>query len=338
MPLLEIENLTVEFQTSSGLFRAVDRVSLTCDKGEILSVVGESGSGKSVAMLALMGLLPWTARITADRMQFDGQDLRGISGRQRRRIVGKDMAMIFQEPMSSLNPCFTVGFQLGETLRFHMGLNRKERRQRSIELLNLVGIPAPEDRLSNFPHQMSGGMSQRVMIAMALACNPKLLIADEPTTALDVTIQAQILDLLVRLQKEHGMALVLITHDMGVVAETAERVQVQYAGQKVEEQPVKALFRDPHHPYTAALLAALPERAKVGQRLPSIAGVVPGQHGRPTGCLFAPRCGYATVECDRGVVRQGPELGLALCNYPLKDGKPLGHPGVMATETAGDLV
>ncbi|WP_411195709.1 ATP-binding cassette domain-containing protein, partial [Rhizobium sp.] len=165
MPLLEIENLTVEFQTSSGLFRAVDGVSLTCDKGEILSVVGESGSGKSVAMLALMGLLPWTAKITADRLQFDGQDLRGISARQRRRIVGKDMAMIFQEPMSSLNPCFTVGFQLGETLRFHMGLNRKERRERSIELLNLVGIPAPEDRLSNFPHQMSGGMSQRVMIA-----------------------------------------------------------------------------------------------------------------------------------------------------------------------------
>ncbi|AGS20601.1 ABC transporter ATP-binding protein [Rhizobium etli] len=338
MPLLEIENLTVEFQTSSGLFRAVDGVSLTCDKGEILSVVGESGSGKSVAMLALMGLLPWTARITADRMQFDGKDLRGISGRQRRRIVGKEMAMIFQEPMSSLNPCFTVGFQLGETLRVHMGLNRKERRERSIELLSLVGIPAPEDRLSNFPHQMSGGMSQRVMIAMALACNPKLLIADEPTTALDVTIQAQILDLLVRLQKEQGMALVLITHDMGVVAETAERVQVQYAGQKVEEQPVRALFRDPHHPYTAALLAALPERAQVGQRLPSIAGVVPGQHGRPTGCLFAPRCGYATVECDRGVVRQGPELGRALCNYPLKDGKPLGHPGVMVNETAGDLV
>ncbi|MGO7047306.1 ABC transporter ATP-binding protein [Rhizobium leguminosarum] len=338
MSLLEIENLTVEFQTSSGLFRAVDSVSLACDRGEILSVVGESGSGKSVAMLALMGLLPWTAKITADRMQFDGKDLRDISARQRRRIVGKDMAMIFQEPMSSLNPCFTVGFQLGETLRFHMGLNRKERRQRSIELLNLVGIPAPEERLSNFPHQMSGGMSQRVMIAMALACNPKLLIADEPTTALDVTIQAQILDLLVRLQKEQGMALVLITHDMGVVAETAERVQVQYAGQKVEEQPVRALFRDPHHPYTAALLAALPERAKVGQRLPSIAGVVPGQHGRPTGCLFAPRCGFATVECDRGVVRQGPELGLALCNYPLKDGKPLGHPGIMAVETAGDLV
>jgi dipeptide transport system ATP-binding protein len=337
MALLEIQNLTVEFQTASGLFRAVDGVSLTCDKGEILSIVGESGSGKSVSMLAMMGLLPWTAKITADRMSFDGTDLRGLSGRQRRKIIGKDMAMIFQEPMSSLNPCFTVGFQLGETLRVHMGMGRQARRERSIELLNLVGIPAPEDRLSNFPHQMSGGMSQRVMIAMALACNPKLLIADEPTTALDVTIQAQILDLLVRLQQEQGMALVLITHDMGVVAETAERVQVQYAGQKVEEQPVKNLFRDPHHPYTAALLSALPERAEVGQRLPSILGVVPGQHDRPSGCLFAPRCAFATPECDRGVKRQGPELGSALCNYPLEAGKPLGHPGLVATESAGGL-
>jgi len=337
MSLLDIQNLTVEFQTSSGVFRAVDGVSLACDKGEILSIVGESGSGKSVAMLAVMGLLPWTARITADRMMFDGTDLRGLSGRQRRSIVGKDMAMIFQEPMSSLNPCFTVGFQIGETLRVHMGLDRKARRARSIELLNLVGIPAPEERLSNFPHQMSGGMSQRVMIAMALACDPKLLIADEPTTALDVTIQAQILDLLVRLQKEKGMALVLITHDMGVVAETAERVQVQYAGQKVEEQSVRDLFRDPHHPYTSALLSALPERAVVGQRLPSIAGVVPGQHDRPTGCLFAPRCSFATEVCDRGVVRQGAELGSALCNYPLKNGEPLGHPGLLLTESAGGI-
>ena len=337
MSLLEISNLTVEFQTASGVFRAVDSVSLTCDKGEILSIVGESGSGKSVSMLALMGLLPWTAKITADRLAFDGKDLTTLSPRQRRDIIGKDMAMIFQEPMSSLNPCFTVGYQLGESLRVHMGLNRKQRRDRSIELLQLVGIPAPEDRLSNFPHQMSGGMSQRVMIAMALSCNPKLLIADEPTTALDVTIQAQILDLLVRLQQEKGMALVLITHDMGVVAETAERVQVQYAGQKVEEQPVRALFRDPHHPYTAALLAALPERAKVGQRLPSIAGVVPGQHDRPTGCLFAPRCSFATVQCDIGVIRQGPELGNALCNYPLIDGRPLGHPGLAELATTGDL-
>ena len=248
MPLLELENLTVTFDTSSGPFKAVDGVSLTVDAGEILSIVGESGSGKSVSMLALMGLLPWTAKIEADVMRFEGNDLVGMSARDRRRIIGKDIAMIFQEPMSSLNPCFTVGFQIGEMLRKHLGLGRKERRQRSIELLELVGIPAPAERLSAFPHQLSGGMSQRVMIAMALSCNPKLLIADEPTTALDVTIQAQILDLLVRLQKETDMGLILITHDMGVVAETAERVQVQYAGQKVEEQPVKELFRDPHHP------------------------------------------------------------------------------------------
>jgi dipeptide transport system ATP-binding protein len=322
MALLEISNLTVEFQTASGVFRAVDGVSLTCDKGEILAIVGESGSGKSVAMLAVMGLLPWTAKITAERMAFDGKDLAKMSARERRKIIGKDMAMIFQEPMSSLNPCFTVGYQLGETLRLHMGLNRAERRARSIELLQLVGIPAPEDRLSNFPHQMSGGMSQRVMIAMALACNPKLLIADEPTTALDVTIQAQILELLVRLQREKGMALVLITHDMGVVAETAERVQVQYAGQKVEEQPVKALFADPHHPYTAGLLASLPERAVEGARLPSIPGVVPGQFDRPPGCLFAPRCSFADAACLTKPPRQGPALGNALCFYPLISGEP----------------
>ncbi|MBB4064190.1 ABC transporter ATP-binding protein [Gellertiella hungarica] len=334
MALLEIQNLTVEFQTASGLFRAVDNVSLTCDRGEILSIVGESGSGKSVSMLALMGLLPWTAKITADRLAFDGKDLIGLSPRQRRNIIGKDMAMIFQEPMSSLNPCFTVGFQLGETLRIHMGMNRAQRRERSIELLKLVGIPAPEERLSNFPHQMSGGMSQRVMIAMALACNPKLLIADEPTTALDVTIQAQILDLLVRLQKENGMALVLITHDMGVVAETAHRVQVQYAGQKVEEQPVGQLFADPHHPYTAALLAALPERAVAGEKLPSIAGVVPGQHDRPTGCLFAPRCAFVQPDCHQGARRQGRELGEALCNYPLVKGVPLDHPAFAVKEGA----
>jgi dipeptide transport system ATP-binding protein len=304
MPLLELENLTVTFDTSSGPFKAVDGVSLTVDAGEILSIVGESGSGKSVSMLALMGLLPWTAKIEADVMRFEGNDLVGMSARDRRRIIGKDIAMIFQEPMSSLNPCFTVGFQIGEMLRKHLGLGRKERRQRSIELLELVGIPAPAERLSAFPHQLSGGMSQRVMIAMALSCNPKLLIADEPTTALDVTIQAQILDLLVRLQKETDMGLILITHDMGVVAETAERVQVQYAGQKVEEQPVRELFRDPHHPYTAALLAALPERARGNKRLPSIPGVVPGPSDRPPACLFEPRCSFATDLCRRTVKRQ----------------------------------
>jgi dipeptide transport system ATP-binding protein len=236
------------------------------------------------------------------------------------------MAMIFQEPMSSLNPCFTVGFQIEEAIKTHLGLGKAERRARAIELLKKVGIPAPESRLKNFPHQLSGGMSQRVMIAMALACNPKLLIADEPTTALDVTIQAQILDLLVRLQQEEGMALVLITHDMGVVAETAQRVQVQYAGQKVEEQGVVDLFTDPHHPYTAALLAALPERAVAGGRLPSIAGVVPGHSDRPEGCLFSPRCAFVTDYCRAGASRQGPAYGNALCNYPLVKGKPLNHP------------
>ena len=252
MPLLDIKNLTVEFKTASGAFRAVDNVSMAVDSREVLAIVGESGSGKSVSMLAVMGLLPWTAKVTADKIDFDGRDLLNITPADRRKITGKDMAMIFQEPMSSLNPCFTVGFQLMEALQTHLDMDKSARRKRAIELLEEVGIPGPESRLSSFPHQLSGGMSQRVMIAMALACKPKLLIADEPTTALDVTIQAQILELLVRLQKETGMALVLITHSMGVVAETAERVSVQYAGQKVEEQPVANLFAAPRHPYTAA--------------------------------------------------------------------------------------
>jgi dipeptide transport system ATP-binding protein len=313
MPLLDIKNLTVEFKTASGYFRAVDNVSMNVDTGEVLAIVGESGSGKSVSMLAVMGLLPWTAKVTADKIDFDGRDLLNITPADRRQITGKDMAMIFQEPMSSLNPCFTVGFQLMEALQTHLDMDKAARRKRAIELLEEVGIPGPETRLSSFPHQLSGGMSQRVMIAMALACKPKLLIADEPTTALDVTIQAQILELLVRLQKETGMALVLITHSMGVVAETAERVSVQYAGQKVEEQPVKDLFATPRHPYTAALLAALPERAHA-RRLPSIPGVVPGQFDRPVGCLFSPRCIYATDLCR--TTQPAMDYG-ALCHYPL---------------------
>jgi dipeptide transport system ATP-binding protein len=313
MPLLEIKNLSVDFKTSNGMFRAVDQVSMTVDAREVLAIVGESGSGKSVSMLAVMGLLPWTATVTADKIEFDGRDLRNISEDDRRKITGKDMAMIFQEPMSSLNPCFTVGFQLMEAMNAHLDLDKAQRRARAIQLLEQVGIPAPETRLASYPHQLSGGMSQRVMIAMALSCNPKLLIADEPTTALDVTIQAQILELLVRLQKETGMGLVLITHSMGVVAETAERVSVQYAGQKVEEQPVGALFATPRHPYTAALLAALPERAK-GRRLPSIPGVVPGQFDRPVGCLFSPRCAIATDLCR---TTPPPMKHGALCHYPL---------------------
>ncbi|WP_460448422.1 ABC transporter ATP-binding protein [Alsobacter sp. SYSU BS001988] len=322
MGLLDIRNLSVTFATRSGQFRAVDGVDLTVNQNDVVSIVGESGSGKSVAMLAVMGLLPWTATVTADRMSFDGRDLLTISDRERRSIVGRDIAMIFQEPMTSLNPCFTVGFQLGETLKTHLGLDRAARKRRAIELLEEVGITDPQRRLSAFPHQLSGGMSQRVMIAMAIACRPKLLIADEPTTALDVTIQAQILDLLLRLRQETGMGLVLITHDMGVVAETAHRVVVQYAGQQVERQETVGLFADPHHPYTAALLAALPERA-TGRILPSIPGVVPGQFDRPAGCLFSPRCAFATDYC-RAVPPKpaAPELGHALCHYALVKGQP----------------
>jgi len=334
MPLLEISELSVDFGTAHGAFRAVDRVSLSVEAGDVVAIVGESGSGKSVAMLAVMGLLPWTATVTARRLAFGGTDLLGLTARQRRRIIGKDMAMIFQEPMSSLNPCFTVGFQIGETLKAHLGLTRAERRERSIALLEAVGIPDPERRLAAFPHQLSGGMNQRVMIAMALSCRPKLIIADEPTTALDVTIQAQILELLIELQRETGLALVLITHDMGVVAETAERVAVFYAGQKVEEQPVKPLFSDPHHPYTAALLASLPERAR-GRKLPSIGGVVPGLFDRPTGCLFSPRCRFATSRCvEKAPPEQGAAAGHALCHYPLANGRPVGHPGPIAEVAA----
>ncbi|MBB3656320.1 dipeptide transport system ATP-binding protein [Rhizobium sp. BK650] len=269
MALLEIENLVVEFQTSTGPFRAVDGVSLKVDAGEVLAIVGESGSGKSVSMLAAMGLLPWTAKVTADKMIFDGQNLLGMSGAKRREIIGKDMSMIFQEPIASLNPCFTVGFQIEEVLRIHLGLGKAERRKRAIELFQAVGIPDPAERLNHFPHQMSGGQCQRVMIAIAIACNPKLLIADEPTTALDVTIQKQILDLLMRLQTEHRMGLIMITHNMGVVAETADRVIVQYKGRKMEEADVLSLFESPKSDYTRALLAALPENA-TGDRLPTI--------------------------------------------------------------------
>jgi dipeptide transport system ATP-binding protein len=269
MALLEIENLTVEFETATGWFKAVDGVSLSVDAGEVLAIVGESGSGKSVSMLAVMGLLPWTAKITSDKMLFQGRDIRNIPDTERRKLIGKDMAMIFQEPVASLNPCFTVGFQIEEVLRIHMGLGAKERRARAVELFTLVGLPNPAERLNHFPHQMSGGQCQRVMIAMAIACNPKLLIADEPTTALDVTIQKQILDLLMALQAEHGMGLIMITHDMGVVAETADRVIVQYKGRKMEEADVLSLFEAPKNAYTRALLSALPENA-TGKRLSTV--------------------------------------------------------------------
>ncbi len=268
--LLEIKNLSVGFDTSTGQFMAVQGIDLAVDSREVLAIVGESGSGKSVAMLAVMGLLPKSATVTADSMTFDGHNMLTMTSKQRRQIIGRDVAMIFQEPMASLNPCFTVGFQLEEVLRVHMKLDRKARRARAVELFKQVGIPTPEERLNSYPHQMSGGQCQRVMIAIAIACNPKLLIADEPTTALDVTIQKQILDLLVSLQAKHGMGLIMITHDMGVVAETADRVIVQYKGRKMEEAEVLDLFESPKSPYTRALLSALPENA-TGDRLTTVA-------------------------------------------------------------------
>ncbi len=270
MALLTIRNLTVTFDTSAGPFKAVDGIDLAIAPREVLAIVGESGSGKSVAMLAVMGLLPPTATVTADEMSFNGQDLLALPAAAKRRIIGREISMIFQEPMASLNPCFTVGFQLQEVLRQHLGLSRADAHARAVELFTAVGIPNPADRLQSYPHQMSGGQCQRVMIAIAIACNPKLLIADEPTTALDVTIQKQILDLLCDLQITQDMALIMITHDMGVVAETADRVIVQYRGRKMEEADVLSLFQSPQNPYTRALLSALPENA-TGKRLTTVA-------------------------------------------------------------------
>jgi len=323
MSLLEIRNLVVEFTTARGVFRAVDGLDLTLDTGSILGIVGESGSGKSVAMLAVMGLIAWPGRVHADALRFAGVDLLHLTPRQRRRLIGKDMAMVFQEPTSSLNPCYPIGWQIAEALRAHHSVDRRAVRELVIDLLRQVGIPAPETRLNAFPHQLSGGMNQRVMIAMAIACNPLLLIADEPTTALDVTIQKQILELLVSLQRERDMTLVLITHDMGVVAETAHRVVVMYAGQMVEEASADHLFAAPRHPYTGALLDALPERAPDGQRLPTIPGVVPGIDDRPTGCVFHPRCSFATDLCTS----QTPEISRGetqrfRCHFPLQEPAP----------------
>jgi dipeptide transport system ATP-binding protein len=316
MALLDIKNLSVDFRTTSGWSRAVDGMSLSLDAGRIHAIVGESGSGKSVAMMAVMGILPATAKVSADSILFDGHDLLALTPKQKRRVIGKDMAMIFQEPMTSLNPCFTVGFQIQEALKTHLGLDKPQRKARTIELLDAVGIPDPQSRLSSFPHQFSGGMAQRVMIAMALACQPKLIIADEPTTALDVTIQAQVLDLMTRLQRDTNTAMILITHSMGVVAETAETVSVHYAGQKVEQRSVKDLFSSPRHPYTAALLSALPERA-TGRHLNSIAGTVPGQFDRPSGCLFAPRCTMAQDICHSTKPAMNQNV---LCHFPLARG------------------
>ncbi|MCG0239108.1 MAG: ABC transporter ATP-binding protein [Firmicutes bacterium] len=296
--LVEIRNLRTYFYTEDGVMPAVDGVSLYIRRGETLGVVGESGCGKSVTSLSIMRLIPSPpGKIVEGEILFEGRDLLKLPEPEMRKIRGNEISMIFQEPMTSLNPVFTVGDQIAEAIMLHQGLNYKEAMAKAVEMLRLVGIPAPEKRVRDYPHQMSGGMRQRVMIAMALSCNPKLLIADEPTTALDVTIQAQILDLMRKLKKELGMAIMLITHDLGVVAEMCERVVVMYAGKVVEEADVVSLFKQPLHPYTEGLLQSIPRLDEDRERLHVIEGVVPNPLNMPQGCRFHPRCPYAIDKC-----------------------------------------
>ena len=289
--LLSVKNLSTEFPVKKGIVRAVEDVSFDVDQGEILAIVGESGSGKSVTSLSIMGLLAEPGHVAGGSLEFEGKDLATLSEKQYRELRGNDMAMIFQEPMTSLNPVYRVGNQIVEAIRTHEKVSKAEAKDRAVDLLRKVGIPSPEARINDYPHQMSGGMRQRVMIAMALACNPKLLIADEPTTALDVTIQAQILDLLRRLRDDTGMAVLLITHDLGVVSETADRVVVMYCGQVVEEAEVRALFDHPMHPYTLGLLKSIPRLEDDDtKRLYMIKGMVPNPLEMPPGCHFSDRC------------------------------------------------
>ena len=329
MALLDVKELSVHFGDKKTPFKAVDRISYQVAQGEVLGIVGESGSGKSVSSLAIMGLIDHPGRVSAESLQFENTNLLTLESKAKRQLIGADVAMIFQDPMTSLNPAYTVGFQIMEALKTHEGGTKKARKDRTLELLRLVGIPDPESRIDIYPHQLSGGMSQRVMIAMAIACRPKLLIADEPTTALDVTIQAQIMELLLELQKKECMSLILITHDLALVAEAADRIIVMYAGQIVEEGSAKDIFREPKHPYTQALLRSLPEFAEGKSRLESLQGVVPGKYDRPTGCLLNPRCPYATEYC-RQVEPQLHHIGSrkVKCHTPLNEqGNPIEYQG-----------
>ncbi|MEX4111195.1 dipeptide ABC transporter ATP-binding protein [Haemophilus influenzae] len=329
MALLDVKELSVHFGDKKTPFKAVDRISYQVAQGEVLGIVGESGSGKSVSSLAIMGLIDHPGRVSAESLQFENTDLLTLESKAKRQLIGADVAMIFQDPMTSLNPAYTVGFQIMEALKTHEGGTKKARKDRTLELLKLVGIPDPESRIDVYPHQLSGGMSQRVMIAMAIACRPKLLIADEPTTALDVTIQAQIMELLLELQKKECISLILITHDLALVAEAADRIIVMYAGQIVEEGTAKDIFREPKHPYTQALLRSLPEFAEGKSRLASLQGVVPGKYDHPTGCLLNPRCPYATEYC-RQVEPQLHHIGSrkVKCHTPLNEqGNPVEYQG-----------
>ncbi|CQR57016.1 ABC transporter ATP-binding protein [Paenibacillus sonchi] len=296
--LLEVSGLCTEFSTAAGTIRAVDGISLSVRKGETLGIVGESGCGKSITSLSIMQLLPKRiSRIAAGQIRFEGKDMLKMPVKEVRGIRGNRIAMIFQEPMTSLNPVFKIGRQISESARFHLKLSKKEADERAVEMLRKVGIPRPEKIAQQYAHQLSGGMRQRVMIAMAMVCSPQLLIADEPTTALDVTIQAQILDLMRELQQTEGMSILMITHDLGVVAEMCDRVVIMYAGQIVEEADVATLFGKPLHPYTQGLLASLPQLAGENDRLTSIPGQVPNPANLPSGCRFAPRCPAAVDRC-----------------------------------------
>lgn len=321
MALLEVKELSVEFNG----FKAVDHISYDVEQGQVVGIVGESGSGKSVSSLAIMGLIDFPGKVTAEALHFDTKNLQQLTSKMRRKIVGADVAMIFQDPMTSLNPCFTIGYQIIETLKIHQGGSKRALKARAIELLKLVGIPDAENRLSVYPHQLSGGMSQRVMIAIAIACNPKLLIADEPTTALDVTIQGQIIELLLELQRKNNMALVLITHDLALVSEAAQKIIVMYAGQVVEIGDAEIIFKTPLHPYTQALLRSLPEFTQDKERLESLSGVVPGKYDRPVGCLLNPRCPYATERCntEEPTLISYSKTRKVKCHYPLShEGTP----------------
>ena len=322
--LLDVKNLKVDLPTENGMLHAVRGIDFQVRRGEMLCLVGESGCGKSMTSLALMGLLPRKAQCSADHILFDGVDLHGMREKQLMQLRGKRMAMIFQEPMTSLNPSYTLGNQLCEAMLQQPGVSRAEARERALYLLHRTGIGNAEDRLRQYPHQLSGGLRQRVMIAMSLMCHPDLIIADEPTTALDVTIQAQIIELLLDLQRQENMALILITHDLALVAEAAQHIIVMYAGQVVETGKAVDIFRAPRHPYTQALLRALPEFAADKARLASLPGVVPGKYDRPEGCLLNPRCPYANVRCRT----EEPELRdipgrQSKCHFPLDDaGRP----------------